>query len=140
MYIFAPKTSTSWRHGRPELSDIIDIDIGNFAPGLQNPPLLEALIHGGMAAAVSAKNFNLMEAWPPRSNTRFARLRSMEAWRHGRGRVCLRPMDSDDRKCPAIVVNRRISLRQKLQPHGGMAARVQQRTAYFRDFVLSSSF
>ena len=27
MYIFAPKTSTSWRHGRPELSETIDIDI-----------------------------------------------------------------------------------------------------------------
>ena len=55
--------------------------------------------------------------------SRFARLRGADPWRHGRGRVCLRPMDSDDRKCPAIVVNRCISLRQKLQPHGGMAAR-----------------
>ena len=55
--------------------------------------------------------------------SRFARLRGADPWRHGRGRVCLGPMDSDDRKCPAIVVNRCISLRQKLQPHGGMAAR-----------------
>ena len=55
--------------------------------------------------------------------TRFARLRGADPWRHGRGRVCLGPMDSDDRKCPSIVVNRCISLRQKLQPHGGMAAR-----------------
>ena len=56
-------------------------------------------------------------------DSRFARLRGADPWRHGRGRVCLRPMDSDDRKCPSIVVYRCISLRQKLQPHGGMAAR-----------------
>ena len=56
--------------------------------------------------------------------SRFARLRGADPWRHGRGRICLWPMDSDDRKCPSIVVNRCISLRQKLHPHGGMAARV----------------
>ena len=30
--------------------------------------------------------------------SRFARLRFQDPWRHGRGRVCLWPMASDDRR------------------------------------------